>query len=161
MEKIVIVNEKDKIINSKERGTLSGPDIYRVSALWLENEKGEVLLGKRVKTKHKNPGLWGPAVEGTVDSNETYEENIKRETKEELGLENLEIKKLKKQRVTDPYNHFTQWFFAKMDDENFKIQKEEVERIKWFSKEELNSLVKEDSPELIKSLKDFIKNDFN
>jgi isopentenyldiphosphate isomerase len=161
MENLVIVNEKDEIINSKIRGTLNDEDIYRVAALWLENSAGNILLAKRVKSKHKNPGLWGPAVEGTVDYGESYEENIIRETKEELGLKDLKFKKLKKQRVTTPYNHFTQYFFAKMDDENFQIQKEEVERIRWFTKDELNQLVKEDAKELIKSLKDFIKNDLN
>jgi isopentenyldiphosphate isomerase len=73
--KIIIVNEKDKEIGLKERGTLKTEDIYRVTALWITNSKDEILLAKRALTKSNDPGKWGPAVAGTVDEGETYEEN--------------------------------------------------------------------------------------
>ena len=159
MEKITVVNEKDGIIGYKERGTLTSKEIYRVSALWIENSKGEVLLARRAYSKKKDPGMWGPAVAGTIDKGETYELNIIKEAEEELGLKNIEPKKLVKQRVRTPHNHFTQWFLLKLNKplEYFKINKEEVAEIKWFPKGELLGLVKEDSPELIVSLKKFIR----
>jgi len=40
--KIINVNEKDEIIGYKERGALESLDIYRVSALWIENSKEEL-----------------------------------------------------------------------------------------------------------------------
>ena len=51
--KIVIVNENDEIIGSKERGTLNQSDIYRVSALWIQNSKGEILLAQRSFNKKR------------------------------------------------------------------------------------------------------------
>lgn len=40
--KIIIVDENDEPIGAKERGTLDDyKDIYRVSALWITNEKGK------------------------------------------------------------------------------------------------------------------------
>lgn len=159
MENLIIVNDKDEIIGHKKRGTLNQKDIYRVFALWIENSR-EILLARRALTKKKDPGLLGPAVAGTIEKGESYESNIIKESKEELGLINILLKKFIKTRVIYPHNHFTQWFLLKIDKDikDFKIQEEEVAEIKWFTKEELFKLVEEDSKELIKSLKLFVKN---
>jgi len=159
MEEIKIVNENDQVIGYKKRGTLDQKDIYRTAALWIENSKGEILLVKRALTKKRSPGLWGPAVAGTIEKDESYESNIIKEMQEELGLSNIFPKKFAKTRVIYPHNHFTQWFLLKIDKEvkDFKINKDEVEEIEWFSREELFNSVKEDSKELIKSLKIFIR----
>jgi isopentenyl-diphosphate delta-isomerase len=158
MEKIIIVNEEDEIIGYKERDTLTADDIYRVSGLWIENNKGQVLLARRAFNKKKDPGMWGPAVAGTIDKGETYESNIIKEANEELGLQNIKLNKGPKKRIKHPHNHFTQWFLLKLNKplEYFKINKEEVAEIKWFDKDELINLAKKDDPTLIKSLKQFI-----
>lgn len=65
--KIIIVNENDEIIGHKARGTLEQLDIYRVSALWIKNSQGDILLAQRKFTKKHDPGKWGPAVAGTND----------------------------------------------------------------------------------------------
>ena len=60
MTKIPIVDENDKLIEYKERDTLDHTkDVYRVSALWIINSKGDVLLAKRVATKTQDPNRWG------------------------------------------------------------------------------------------------------
>ena len=53
--KIIIVNGEDKIIGYKKRGTLDLSDIYRVSALWIQNSKGEILLAQRSFDKKTIP----------------------------------------------------------------------------------------------------------
>jgi len=138
--KITIVDKKDKIIAYKDPNLLDyTKDIYRVSALWLTNSYGEILLAKRAYSKSHDPGKWGPAVAGTVDKGETYEDNIKKETEEELGISGLSFVKGPKMRSTSKYQFFAQWFFAKTDKKTseFEIQKEELDEIKWFSKQEL------------------------
>ena len=93
-EKIIIVDEDDNIIGSKERNSIVSGDIYRVSALLIENSKGEILLAQRALTKKHDPGKWGPPVAGTVEEGETYESNIVKEAEEELGLKNIQIIKM-------------------------------------------------------------------
>jgi isopentenyldiphosphate isomerase len=151
--KIQIVNENDEIIDSKERGTLLDNDIYRVSALWIINSKDDILLAKRANSKVKDPGLWGPGVAGTVEENETYESNIIKEAEEELGIEGYHFKLGPKTRTTEGSNHFTQWFILVIDKplDYFKIQEEEVDSIKWFTKEELNRKMEESPDKFIKS----------
>ena len=47
MSEVIIVDEKDNIISYKERKSISQKDIYRVSALWIMNSKGDSLLAQR------------------------------------------------------------------------------------------------------------------
>lgn len=138
MTKIIIVNEKDEIIGHKERGTLNQEDIYRVSALWIMNSKGEVLLAQRSFNKKIHPGKWGPAVAGTNDEGETYLSNIIKETQEEIGLLISSPKKLEKNKISSKNNYFVQWYYLELDQNisEFTLQKDEVEKIKWFSREE-------------------------
>jgi len=157
--RITIVNENDEIIGYKERGTLEREDIYRVSALWITNYKGEVLLSKRHRNKKHHPGRWGPAVAGTVDEGETYEDNIIKETEEEIGLKNIKLELGPKVRRTGEYEHFTQWFTITMDKEanEFKIQEDEVEEVKWFTKEELIKRLNVSPEEFLPSMKEYLE----
>lgn len=137
--RIIIVNDQDEIIGHKERGTLSREDIYRVSALWITNSKGDILLAQRKFTKSHDPGKWGPAVSGTLDEGETYESNILKEAEEEIGLRNILPTIGPKKHRKGEYNYFTQWYTLKLDriEEDFVIQEEEVEQVKWFTSDEL------------------------
>src|SRR3989338_10763955 len=84
--RIPIVNEQDEIIGYKDRKDRNKVDIARITGLWLWNEKGEALLAQRSFNKKMHPGMWGPAVAGTVEEGETYESNIIKESEEEIGL---------------------------------------------------------------------------
>lgn len=158
--KIIIVNEKDEIIGLKERGTLEQEDIYRVSGLWIENSKGEILLAKRALTKKQNPGKWGPAVAGTFEEGETYESNIIKEAEEEIGLMGADFKKGPKLRVSAKHNYFAQWFLLNIDRtaDEFKIKEDEVMELKWVSKDELFQWLDDKSEEFVEGLKNFVKN---
>ena len=74
---IQIVDKNDTVIGTKERDEIDySSDIYRVSALWLTNSNGQALIAKRAMAKKNSPGKWGPAVAGTLETDETYETNI-------------------------------------------------------------------------------------
>jgi len=157
--KIIIVDENDNIITTKERETLEYKDIYRVSALWLTNSKREVLLARRALTKTHSPGKWGPAVAGTVEQGETYDSNIVKEAEEELELNNLEFQKGPKIKISGKHNYFLQWYLLEIDKplEEFKIQKSEVEEVKWVPKKELLERIEINPDEFIASTKQWIK----
>jgi len=138
-EETIIVNKEDKIIGHKQRGSLNSSDIYRVSALWVQNSEGQILLAQRSFNKKNAPGKWGSAVAGTVERGETYESSIIKEAEEEIGLKNCFFQKSFYHFRDGENKHFTQWFFSLVDRklEEFIIKKEEVEMIKWLTKEEL------------------------
>jgi isopentenyldiphosphate isomerase len=158
-EQIIIVDEQDKIIAYKDRQRIKPGDIYRITALWLENSKGEVLLAQRGLNKNYYPGKWGAAAAGMVDKGENYEKTMLREMREELSLKNIEIVKGYKQTVAEERNYFMQWFSAKVDkpSNKFNIQKEEVNTMKWFSKEELFEVIEKTPDIFMGSLIVYIK----
>jgi len=140
MTNIIVVDENDQITGAKPRDIVDKEKLrYRVSALLIKNSKEEILLARRAYTKTHHPGRWGPAVTGTVDEGESYEDNIIKEAEEELGLQNIKFEKASKIQINGEYNYFVQWFISIFDKpiEDFKIQEEEVAEIRWFSKKEL------------------------
>lgn len=158
-QKIIIVDKKDNVIGYKDRDALSHDDIYRVSALWITNSKGDILLAKRALTKSHNPGQWGPSVAGTVEKEESYESNIIKEAEEEIGLKSIAPQAGPKGRVSGKFNHFTQWYFFKIDksEKEFVVDKNEVDEIKWFSKAELKQEMQINPDKFLKSLKKWVE----
>lgn len=140
---IQIVDKNDTVIGTKERDEIDcSTDTYRVSALWLTNNKGESLIAQRAMTKKNSPGKWGPAVAGTVEGNETYEENIYREAGEEIGLNGVHFNVAKKVAVMEagiPRHYFCQWYEATVDMpiEAFTRQVSEVDALTWIETEKL------------------------
>lgn len=156
---IIIVDEKDRIIGFKDRNAIDEKDIYRVSALWITDSEGNILLAKRHRNKINNPGKWGPAVSGTVERDESYEQNIIKETEEELGLKNVFMKVGPKMEIEGNHRHFTQWYYLNSDmpTSKFDIQKEEVEEVKWFSREEMKEKLKSRPEEFIPKMEDYFE----
>ncbi len=135
--KIPIVNEQDEIIEYKERIGRNPEDIIRASGLWITDPEGNILLAQRAFSKKNDPGLWGPAVAGTVEEGETYESNIIKEAEEEIGLVGF-VPTLAHKKRSLIKQFWGQWFTTIIEhDYVFKKQDEEVEKIQWFSRDEL------------------------
>lgn len=159
MKKITIVDEHDTVIGSKPREEIMPKDIYRVSALWLTSSKGEFLLAQRSFTKKNNPGRWGPAVAGTVEDGESYEENMTKEIEEELGLKNVVLTPGPKKRITGEHNHFTQWYLLTLDRtlSEFTPSAEEVEKIQWFSEKDFYTTYASNPAMFLPRMKEYVE----
>lgn len=164
MERIALVNEQDEVIGDKPRSERTPDDIYRVSALWVTSSQGDVLLGKRAKGK-KYAGAWSSAVAGTVEAGESYDDNIVKETAEEIGVEvpAADLVRGPKMRFkNEQSNHFCQWYFYVTDKaaEEFVPQESEIEYLQWFSPSELKRMRQESpeafSPSTIRALDEFL-----
>lgn len=157
-ELIPIVNLNDEITWYKSRKEITSQDVYRVSALWIENSKGEILLAQRGFMKRNNPGKWWSAVAGTVDKWESYEENIYKEAEEELGIKEVKFDFVcKKYNAWPKYFYFCEWYECILDWDisKFVIEYPEVEQVRWFSREELQNLL-ENTPEILSGV-EFMK----
>ncbi len=155
MNKIVIVDDNDQILGTKERTEVDYEnDIYRSAALWIQNSNNEVLVAQRKLTKRQDPGKWGPSVSGTVDNGEDYDSNIYKEAGEEVGLKGYTFKKLEKVRYYEPHPQFAQWYKVVVDEplEYFTPQPEEVERLEWVTLDDLIQDVKENPEKYIASM---------
>ena len=144
-EKVIVVDENNKIIGAKYRSELDGKkDIIRVSGIWIENEKGEILLVQRSFNKKYDAGKWGPSAAGTLEVGDTYESNIIKEVAEELGvfIESKDVRHIKTFFLEAMNNFFVGLFYAKMNSQTkFKLQKEEVEAIRWLFIDEIRKRI--------------------
>ena len=156
-----VVDENDNIIWYKAKKDIDPiNEYYRVSMLRLTNSQWDILIAQRAFTKSHNPGQRWPAVAGTVEQWESYEDNIIKEMEEEIWLTGVPVTpwpKTKKDKKNE-YHYFWQRFFATVDKDisEFTIQKDEVEAIKWISPEELKKDVEEHPENYLNNMKKYL-----
>ncbi len=150
---IPVVDKKDHIIGYKNRKDVTTSDIYRVSALWLINDRGEFLIAQRAFTKKHDPGKWGPAVAGTVEKGETYTQNIIKEALEEIGLQGLVLKKGPKFFRHSHWKYFTQWYIGiVVGRPKIRFQKKEVAAVQWLTYKEFLRLYQKDPDQFLRRM---------
>ncbi len=107
----------------------------------IRNSKGEILLGKRDKASFTYPNFWGlPG--GLIEYGETVEEAIKRELKEELGV-NSEFIKYGKPLMNLPTKEYPAQslsvaVYCKIFGE--PKPKDETSEVKWFKPKEIKDM---------------------
>ena len=87
-----LVNEDGCVIGKATRSFChSGSKVlHPVVHLHILNEEGKIYLQKRSMKKDIQPGKWDTAVGGHIDYGEEVEEALKREAREELGINDFE-----------------------------------------------------------------------
>lgn len=132
---------------------------HKTVHVWCVNSKGEILLQHRSKEKENHPDLWDISVAGHVSSGESSIDGVKREVKEEIGLDisisDLEYLGTVHQRFVlnnDTYidNELNDIYILKLkDDEKFEIQKEELDQLKWVTLPDLKRMMKENKDDFV------------
>lgn len=84
-----IVDEEGNVTGSATRGECHDGSrlLHPVVHLHLFNSRGELYLQRRPAWKDIQPGKWDTAVGGHLGLGETPEEGLRREVREEIGLE--------------------------------------------------------------------------
>ena len=111
---------------------------YITVVVFIENSKGEFLLQKRVPEKD---GKWA-TTGGHPKSGESSLEGIVTEIKEELGL-TVKQNELTLFKIIQTEDDFVDLYYLKKDINinDIKIQKEEVETVKWASRKEIQNMI--------------------
>jgi isopentenyldiphosphate isomerase/intracellular septation protein A len=90
------IDQQGSVISVHPRSSFhkGGKDkmLHPVVHLHVFNSKGEIYLQKRPIDKLVQPKMWDTSVGGHVSANEDLQLALKREIKEEIGLENIDVK---------------------------------------------------------------------
>lgn len=154
MELIPIVNEKNEIIGEKDRKVVHEKGLFhRAVLVIIFNSKGKILLQKRSAKKKICPLKLDLSVAEHLKTGESYIEAAVRGLREELGIEvsKSDLKKLREAHLQmNEYENgkikdyeFVELYLLIYDGE-IKIDKNEDEEAKFFTKEEVEKLYKED-----------------
>lgn len=104
----------------------------------IYDDEGKTLISQRSKVKKHFPLAW-EHVGGKLENDETPEECIRREAKEEIGcsLEDLKLFKVYINRSEDT-QYIIIAFTGRLTNPENIIFNHEIEDIKWITKEEIN-----------------------
>lgn len=129
---------------------------HRLIVVAIVNEKNEILLQQRSKTKVKNPNMWDISAAGHISSGQTSLSAAAREINEEISINlgyNVTINDFRyvfsyreEEKIADDYydRQFFDFFILRkenLDIKNIKWQEEEVQAVKWVSFSELRELI--------------------
>ena len=95
-EMFPVVDEEGNILDAATRAKCHDGSklLHPVVHLHLFDKEGRLYLQKRPEWKDIQPGKWDTAVGGHVDLGENIYQALKREAKEEIGLEDFEAELL-------------------------------------------------------------------
>lgn len=88
-EYLDIVDDDDLVIGKKKRSEVYAEHLsnFRVVNAFVVNSRGEIWTPRRTASKRIFPLCLDMSMGGHVESGETYEQTLKRETQEELNIE--------------------------------------------------------------------------
>ncbi len=157
-----IVNDNNNIIGTAPRSQCHGnPELcHRTAHVIVLNESGDILLQKRSKNKDIQPGKWDTAVGGHLMIGETFKQAAVREMNEELGIPpEQQISFLFNMKIINEVESENVAVYSTVYQGHFKIQKSEIDEIKfWPVTELINSMTEKSfTPNCILEIKEFLE----
>lgn len=155
-----IIDVLDGLTGEKTGETISKKEAHKkgiwhgsIHILIIDKEHNKTLLQKRCEQKQLYPNTWDIAVGGHIGAGESDLISAKRELEEELGLNSADYEMKFVEKVQEKLNNngvisneYVSIFvvYADININDIVLQEEEVSEIKWCTKEELNSFIKDE-----------------
>jgi isopentenyl-diphosphate delta-isomerase type 1 len=159
MELLDVINEKGKVIDTKDRKQIYiDGNLHRTVHIWVINSNKELLVQKRSPKKDTYPDLWAISTAGHVKAGEASIETALRELKEELGIKatDKDLEYLFSIRRKDDMGDIhintiddVYLIEADLDVENTKLQFSELTDIKFVYYEYLEQIFKNKDPHYV------------
>ncbi len=146
-EEIITLVDKDDNVRGKiarRKAHTRDDAMHRVACVLVFNKKGDLLLQKRSKTVSMYPGCWTVSSAGHVAYGDTYINTALRELEEEVGLKVVESDLENIGQVNIPLpndNELWQVYKCVTDQQNFTVQRDEVDEVKFVSTDALEQLI--------------------
>ena len=152
-ELVDILDETNKVIGRSTRKEAHAKGhIHRALSVLVLNSKGQILLQRRSKNKSVHALSWDLSTSEHVLAGETYAEAGKRSVKEELGVEASVTEATKttlqkrKYKIKDEtvYENEIVLMLTTIHDGPFEIDPNEVHEVKFFERDEIEQMIKND-----------------
>ncbi|WP_166442960.1 16S rRNA (adenine(1518)-N(6)/adenine(1519)-N(6))-dimethyltransferase RsmA [Phragmitibacter flavus] len=137
-----VVNERDEVIGQAPRARVHAEGLlHRAVHVFVLNKHGDLWLQQRSHLKDKHPLAWDSSAAGHLDAGEDFESAVRRELKEELGIE-TETRKVAKIEASER----TGWEFVELHEARHSgamtFAPEEIRTGCFFRVEQVESWVK-------------------
>jgi isopentenyldiphosphate isomerase/intracellular septation protein A len=135
-----VVNEKGNLTGKAPRSVCHDGKsklLHPVVHLHLFDNKGNLFLQKRSMRKDIQPGKWDTSVGGHVGLQETIEEALIREVREELGLKEIKPQFIGKYIWDSPLEKELVFSFVMVSDQLPVINKNEIENGRFWTIDEI------------------------
>ena len=135
-EMLFVVDEENNPIEPMPRSEVHKQGLWhRTSHIWIVNKNKEILCHQRSLQVETSPGNWDPYCEGHLAPNVSYIDGALKELNEELGIaaaeKDISFFKVYKNETNVEFQGIF-YFVWESDISTLKIEKDEVEQIKWF-----------------------------
>ena len=122
------LDESGRVIGTISRRELRGTRIpHRCAYMLLFNSRGELFIHQRTATKDTHPGYWDVCVGGLPSAGESFDQAIRREAEEEIGVV-VEPERLFPIHYRDARSIVYGMVYRAVHDGPFRFQPEEVAR---------------------------------
>lgn len=135
--------DRVKLGRTISRGDRIGDGEYhQVVHVCIFNKRDQVLIQKRQKDKKSNPNMWDLSVAGSSIEGESSREAAERETREEIGYK-IDLAGIRPFFTINFDKGFDDFYLVErnINLKDLTIQEEEVQEIRWASKEEVMLMV--------------------
>lgn len=126
-ERFPVVDKEDRVLGDAPRSEVHGNNLrHRAVHILIFNEKGELFLQKRSRSKDRHPLLWDSSAAGHVDAGEDYDTAAERELREELGV-TAELSRIAKLSASERTGEEFIWIYRGQHDGPFQLSRAEIE----------------------------------
>ncbi len=148
-EYLDVVDSKDTVIGNASREQIHPSNmLHRGVHIFVFNSEGKLLVEKRDETKDVYPNYYGCSVSEHLMSGENYLDAARRGLKEELGIENQELKELAKIEIMLPEAKgakdlmINTFYEIRLDAGNLNMRVSEKTGIEYFTLDEIKNAIK-------------------
>ncbi len=144
-----VVDADDRVIGRAPRGEVHARGLrHRAVHAFVVNATGRVFLHQRSLTKDTFPGRWNSSCAGHVGAGDDYDETMRRELEEELGLHvpaagfgdpALQPQRLLKIEARPETGEEFVWVYRVASEGPFALNRDEIQRGDWFTPAEIDA----------------------
>ena len=138
MEYLNLYDNKGNLLKEKGIRGVKTDKLKGISSIFIENSNGDFLIQKTSKSRNSVYATTG----GHVTYGSDFYDTIIREVKEELGVD------ISGENIIKVHNYISEHYFITLfylkkdiDINDLKLQKEEVEYVKWLDRKTINELI--------------------